>query len=72
MNIHMNELYGIGIHDTLHGVLVHFSSLNDHLQHGRKLTFVLNSSAGKLTSPLKKWALAYFFETIQKLEPILH
>jgi hypothetical protein len=54
MNIHMNELYGIGIHDTLHGVLVHFSSLNDHPQHGRKLTFVLNSSAGKLTSPLKK------------------
>jgi len=30
MNIYMNELYGIGIRDTLHGALVHFGFLNDH------------------------------------------
>jgi hypothetical protein len=54
MNIHMNEFYGVGIRDTLHGVLVHFGSFNDDPQHGKKLIFVSNSSVGKFTSPFLK------------------
>jgi hypothetical protein len=53
----MNEFYGVGIHDTLHGVLVHFGSFNDHPHHGKKLTFVSNSNVGKLTFPLNFFSI---------------
>jgi hypothetical protein len=57
----MNEFYGIGICDTLHGALVHFGSFNDHPQHGKKLTFVLNSNVSKFISPLKKFTIDLLF-----------